>query len=151
VRQVDITVKDLEEEHSSYKITFANDAAQALAFEFEAARITTSLIVTEVSNTQVGTLFLPDLTAAGITQVTSTTVNVDAGVVPPAGGGIEVRWSDAGWGQANDRNLVGRFTTQAFVLPRLARTQNYFLRQFDASAPPKYSRYSTALHIDYPL
>ena len=107
--------------------------------------------MTEVSNTQVGALFLPDLTAAGITQVTSTTVNVDVGVTPPASGGIEVRRSDAGWGAANDRNLVGRFTTQTFTLPRLARIQNYFLRQYDASVPPRYSRYSTALHIDYPL
>ena len=63
----------------------------------------------------------------------------------------EVRWSDAGWGPANDRNLVGRFGTQGFTLPRLSRVQSCFLRQYDASVPPKYSRYSTALHVDYPL
>ncbi len=69
----------------------------------------------------------------------------------PAGGGFEVRWSDAGWGQYNEKNLAGRFTTQTFTLPRLAKVQNYFLRQFDASTPPKYSRFSAALHIDYPF
>jgi hypothetical protein len=63
----------------------------------------------------------------------------------------EVRWSDAGWGQFNDENLAGRFTTQAFTLPRLTKVEDYFLRQFDASVPPKYSRHSTALHIDYPF
>jgi hypothetical protein len=63
----------------------------------------------------------------------------------------EVREHDYGWGQANDRNLLGRFSTQTFNLPRLARTQNYFLRLYDSSSPPKYSRYSAALHIDYPL
>ena len=26
--------------------------------------------------------------------------------------------------------------------------QNYFLRQYDASAPPKYSRYTTTLHLN---
>ena len=62
----------------------------------------------------------------------------------------EVRWSDAGWGPYNDENLAGRFTTQAFTLPRLSRVEDYFLRQFDASVPPKYSRHSSALHIDYP-
>ncbi len=63
---------------------------------------------------------------------------------------LEVRWSDAGWGPYNDQNLAGRFTTQTFTLPRLSKVQNYFLRQFDSSAPPRYSRYSAALHIDYP-
>ena len=58
----------------------------------------------------------------------------------------EVRWSDAGWGPYNDQN----FTTQTFTLPRLAKVQGYFLRQFDASTPQKYSRFSAALHIDYP-
>jgi hypothetical protein len=63
----------------------------------------------------------------------------------------EVRQNDYGWGQANDRNLLGRFNTQTFSLARLARTQNYFLRLYDSSSPPKYSRYSAALHVDYPL
>jgi hypothetical protein len=64
---------------------------------------------------------------------------------------VEVRENDYGWGQANDRNLLGRFSTQAFSLARLATTQDYFLRLYDSSSPPKYSRYSAALHVDYPL
>ena len=72
---------------------------------------------------------------------TSTTVQVDAGVAPASGYGIEVRENDYGWGQANDRNLLGRFSTQAFSLARLAATQDYFLRLYDNSSPPKYSRY----------
>jgi hypothetical protein len=63
----------------------------------------------------------------------------------------EVRWSDSGWGPGNSRNLVGRFGSETFTLPRLSRVQTVFLRQYDASTPPKYSRYSTALHVDYPL
>jgi hypothetical protein len=63
---------------------------------------------------------------------------------------MECRWSDFGWGPANDQNLAGRFTTQTFTLPRLAKVQDYFLRQFDASVPPRYSRVSAALHINYP-
>jgi len=38
-----------------------------------------------------------------------------------------------------------------FSLPRLARTQNYLLRLYDNSSPPRYSRYAAALHVDYPL
>jgi hypothetical protein len=63
----------------------------------------------------------------------------------------EVRYSDAGWGVDNNRNLVGRFTSSSFTLTRYARAQDYFLRSYDGSTPPKYSRYSTALHVDYPL
>jgi len=62
----------------------------------------------------------------------------------------KVRWSDFGWGASDDQNLAGRFTTQTFTLPRLAKTEDYYLRQYDASTPPKYSRFSAALHIDYP-
>lgn len=63
----------------------------------------------------------------------------------------EVRWSDASWGQASDRNLAGRFTTRMFTLPRLGRVEDYYVRQYDGSSPAKYSRYSAALHLDYPL
>jgi hypothetical protein len=151
VNEVEITAKNLEGEHFSYKIKFANDAAKALAFEFETTKATTPLFVTELTNVQVGTTYLADLTAAEITAVSSTTVTVDSGIAPVSGGGIEVRWSDAGWGPGNDRNLVGRFTTQTFTIPRLSRVQNCYLQQYDGSVPPKYSRYTAALHVDYPL
>jgi hypothetical protein len=76
--------------------------------------------------------------------------------VPPQGGVAtttvsEVRAHDYGWGAANDRNLLGRFGTQTFTLPRFKRTQSYFLRLYDSSSPPRYSRYAAALHVDYPL
>ncbi len=104
-----------------------------------------------LETTQVGAYYQIDLTEAQITAVTSTTVQVDAGMAPSGGGGIEVRENDYGWGQANDRNLLGRFSTETFSLARLAETQDYFLRLYDGSSPPKYSRYSAALHVDYPL
>jgi hypothetical protein len=151
VNEVEIRVKNLEGEHFSYKIKFANDAAKALSFEFETTKATTSLFVNQLTNAQVGTNYVADLTAAVITQVSSTTVTIDAGIAPPSGGGIEVRWSDAGWGPGNDRNLVGRFTTQTLTIPRLSRVQNCYLRQYDGTVPAKYSRYTAALHVDYPL
>jgi hypothetical protein len=86
-----------------------------------------------------------------VTDVTSTTIAVDAGGVPPTGGGFEVRRTDGGWGLGCDGNLVGRYTTQTFSLSRLSRVQEYYLRQYDASSPAKYSRDSALLHVDYPL
>lgn len=151
VSEVEIAVKTLERDQLSYKIKFANDAAKALAFEFEATKATTSLFVTQLTDAQVGTTYVADLTVAEITQVSSTTVTVDAGTAPVSGGGFEVRWSDAGWGPGNDRNLVGRFTTQTFTIPRLSRVQTCYLQQYDGSVPPRYSRCTAALHLDYPL
>ena len=151
VSKVEIVFKDPANDRSVYRISFANDAAKLLAIDFEAARISTPLNVVAVDISQVGGTYLPPLRAAAITQIGSTSASVDAGTPPPVGGGIEVRWSDLGWGLSNDRNLAGRFSNQLFTLPRLSRSQTYYLRQYDASTPPKYSRYSSALHIDYPL
>jgi hypothetical protein len=151
VSEVEITAQGLEGDHCSYKIKLANDAAKVLAFEFESAKATTSLFVNQLTNTQVGTTYLADLTAAEITLASSTTITVNAGLAPVSGGGIEVRWSDSGWGPGNDRNLVGRFTSQTFTIPRLSRVQSCYLRQFDGSMPPRFSRFSAALHLDYPL
>jgi len=75
----------------------------------------------------------------------------NVGAAPAGTYYVEVRYSDAGWGADNNRNLAGRFTTSSFTLTRFARAQDYFLRSYDSSTPPKYSRYSTALHVDYPL
>src|SRR5262249_14045937 len=118
-------------------------------FEFDAGRIADSLDLAATPIADVGTNFLPDLTGAEITDTSSTTVTIDAGL-DVASGGVEVRWSDSAWGADNDRNLVGRFTSRSFTVPRLGRVQDYYLRQYDNSIPQKYSRYSTALHLDYP-
>jgi hypothetical protein len=151
VREVEIAFHDLAGEHAFYAIKFADTSARALSFEVEVAKVSTPLAITRITNAQVGSTVLADVTSAQITAVASTTASIDTGIPAPIGGGFELRWSDAGWGQFNDENLAGRFTTQAFTLPRLLRVEDYFLRQFDASVPPKYSRHSSALHIDWPF
>jgi hypothetical protein len=153
VREIEIQIADPADDRGFYTIGFANDLASPLGMEFEASAKTIPLqnMPPLLQTTQVGAYYQVNLTRAQITAVTSTTVQVDAGMAPASGQGIEVRENDYGWGQANDRNLLGRFSTQTFNLPRLARTQNYFLRLYDSSSPPKYSRYSAALHIDYPF
>jgi hypothetical protein len=152
-RQVDIELLNPANDRGFYTIQFANDLAMPLGAEFTSAAAVIALqdMPPVLANSQVGSYYLVNLTNAQITQVTSTTVQIDAGVAPANGTGIEVREHDYGWGQSNDRNLLGRFSVQAFTLSRLARTQNYFLRLYDNSSPPRYSRYSAALHVDYPL
>jgi hypothetical protein len=153
VREVEINIADPVHDRSFYTIGFANELALPLGIEYAASATTIALqdMPPLLTTTQVGSYYQVDLTEAQITSVTSTTIAIDIGIALPTGCAVEVRADDYGWGQANDRNLLGRFSTQTFSLARLARTQNYFLRLYDGSSPPKYSRDSAALHIDYPL
>jgi len=153
VREINVEFADPADDRGFYLIGFANDLASPLGIEYGARKTTVGLqdMPPLLQTTQVGAYYQANLTEAQITAVTSTTVEVDAGLAPGSGYGIEVRENDFGWGQANDRNLLGRFNTQMFSLARLARTQSYFLRLYDGSSPPKYSRYSASLHVDYPL
>jgi hypothetical protein len=153
VREVQIQIADPADDRGFYTIVFANDLATPLAIEYGGNAVTIELqdMPTLQETTQVGSYYQANLTEAQVTSVTSTTVEVDAGMAPPSGYGIEVRQNDYGWGQANDRNLIGRFNTQTFSLARLAEVQDYFMRLYDNSSPPNYSRYSAALHVDYPL
>ena len=143
-------IVDIRGENCRYTLKFGDAADPSLGFGFQTATVTQAAALAPTEISAVG-MFLPDLTSAAITNVSSTTVTVDAGFTPGAGEGIEVRSTDAGWGRDNDRNLAGRFTSSSFSLPRFGRSQDYFLRRYDSSSPPKYSRYSAGLHVDYPL
>ena len=88
VREVEIEIKDMAGEHSTYKIRFADDVASPLAFEFQSGSVVLPQSLVALTTTQVGTMFMADLTAAEITQATSTTVNVDAGMAPVGGGSV---------------------------------------------------------------
>jgi hypothetical protein len=151
VKEVDVDVADVAGENSRYVLRFvdAGDPSLNFAFDSATAQPVSTLIATDKS--AVGTTFLPDLSGAVVTNITSTTVTFDAGFSPGIGEGIEVRRSDAAWGPNNDRNLVGRFTSQSFTVTRFGRVQDFFFRRFDSSTPVKYSRYSAGLHVDYPL
>ncbi len=151
VREVDVKIADIAGENSRYTLRFVDAGDPSLDFAFETALMKQTQVLTPIDVTEVGNYYLADLTDAEVTNVTSTTVTIDVGFTPVAGGGIEVRYSDEGWGVGYNGNLVGRFTNSSFTLTRYARAQTYFLRSYDGSGPPKYSRYSTALHVDYPL
>ncbi len=150
VREVVVEVADLANDLAKYKLRFANEAAEPVAFQFESNTADTLPALTAVAQ-DVAVNLPADLVAAEITQVSSTTTTIDIGQGVPVGYGVEVRRTDSGWGPDNDRNLIGRFTAQGFTVPRLAKRQDYFLRLVDSSMPPRYSLHSTLLHIDYPF
>ena len=151
VREVDIQVTSLAYDRSEYAVRFANDSAEQLAAKFSKTTLPDPLPVPLTTNGPSSALYLASLTGAQVTNVIATQITVDTGTTPPAGGGFEVRQSDGGWGASSDGNLVGRYATQTIVLPRLSRIQEYVLRQYDSSAPAKYSRQSALVHVDYPL
>jgi len=151
VREVAITVLDAQAENARYVLKFVDAGDPSLGFTFGQAQVKEAELPAPVDISQVGSNYLADLTSAEAVNVTSTTVTVDAQWTPPAGWGIEVRRSDLGWGTSNAGNLIGRYTSASITLPRYARGETYFLRSYDNSSPPRYSRYSTALHVDYPM
>lgn len=151
VREVDVEIADIAGENSRYTLRFVDAGDPSLDFAFVAALMKQTQVLAPIDVTEVGNYYLADLTDAEVTNVGSTTVTIDAGFTPPAGCGIEVRYTDEGWGNGYNGNLIGRFTSSTFTLSRYARAQDYFLRSYDNSTPPKYSRYSAALHVDYPL
>lgn len=150
VRDVEVSVVGVDEDRSEYSIRFANEAAEPLACELNSGLLAEPLTAVFTVSGPSSSLYLDSLTSAQITSSIATEVTVDAGVQPPSVGGIEVRRSDAGWGPANNGNLIGRYQSRTFSLPRLSRIQDYYLRQYDGSNPAKYSRYSALLHLDYP-
>jgi hypothetical protein len=151
VREVDVQIFDIASETSRYTLKFVDAGESSLDFTFVAALMKETQVLTPIDVTQVGSYYLPDLIDAEVTVVTSTTVTIDVGFTPVAGGGVEVRYSDQGWGAGYNGNLIGRYSNESFALTRYARAQTYFLRSYDGSSPPKYSRCSAALHVDYPL
>jgi hypothetical protein len=140
--KVQIDLADLSSDISRYALFFSND-------ETLTSYTTDAQLAGNAAFIVPNAVYLPDLPDAEITSTDSVTLFIDSGVTPLAGGGIEVRRSDTAWAAGNDRNLLGRFATRTFSLPRLARSYTVYLRQYDAAG--HYSRYSTALHINYPL
>jgi hypothetical protein len=104
-----------------------------------------------IDTASVGTAFAPNITGAKFTGYTTTTWNWDTGQVAPAGGGIEVRYTNASWGTDDSKNLITRLTgaTTAFTTPRTSRGKVCWLRAYDSSG--NYSRYSAGLRVTLPL
>jgi hypothetical protein len=147
VREVEIEAADLLDDRSHYTIRFASESAEPVALRTEpAARLS---LPDAVDVTEIGSTFLAAASAAEIIDISSTEVMIDAGCEPAAGGGIEVRRSDSGWGREDDCTLINRFDYRIFTVARLSRSQTWYLRPYDGSG--KYSRVSTILHVDCAL
>jgi hypothetical protein len=128
-----------------YTIDFANDWAQALSMSLSSTVPEDAWIPQTPNIAVLGNI-------GGVSAaISGNQIAVDAGVAPPAGGGFEVRRRDWSFGPGADGDLVLRSPVQHFNIPRLASGEQYYIRMYDASTPPVYSRLSSALFLNIPL
>ncbi len=94
---------------------------------------------------------LADLPQLAVVSTTGNALQIDAGIAPPPGGGFEVRLRDFAFGPGGGQDLVLRSPVRSFSDSRAAQIQRFFVRMYDASTPPLYSRHSSAVFTDLPL
>jgi hypothetical protein len=95
---------------------------------------------------------LANLQSLVVTSLTEIAMQVDAGTAPPAGGGFEVRLRDWGFGVGVDpADLVLRSPVRSFSVPVAAQVQRVYVRMYDASVPPLFSRFSSAVFLNMPV
>lgn len=149
VRKVDIINGHSVPELLSYKVTFANDWAESLGLTLSEAIPTDAYLPPAALPTPA--LTLSNLQQLAVTSATTTALGIDAGTDPPPGGGFEVRLRDFDFGPGVDQNLVLRSPVRGFSIPRSAQVERYFVRMYDASTPPLYSRLSSAVFTNLPV
>jgi hypothetical protein len=154
VRRVTVSTQGESPETLAYRIAFANDWAEGIGIKLSET-IETDVILPETALdlTTGASPALPAHVLANLQQLTvapaSTSLTVDAGLAPPTGGGFEVRRRDGGWGTgiagSASGDLVLRSPVRGFSIPIAAAEEIFYLRMYDASTPPLYSRYSAAI------
>ncbi|MGP8259591.1 MAG: hypothetical protein ACLQM6_06510 [Acidobacteriaceae bacterium] len=149
VRQVSIVDGNAVPELLTYRIAFANEWAESLGVTLSEAIAPDSFLPPAAEATP-GTV-LANLQQLTVVSATSSALQLDAGTAPPAGGGFEARLRDWDFGPGVDQNLVLRSPVRSFSIPRTAQVERYYIRMFDASNPPLYSRLSSAVFTNLPV
>jgi len=149
VRKVAVVDGHAVPEHLTYCIDFANDWADSLGITLSEA-IAPDAFLPPIAETMPAAV-LANLQQLTVASATTTALQIDAGTNPPLGGGFEVRLRDGDFAPGADQNLVLRSPVRSFSIPRTAQQERYFIRAFDASNPPIYSRLSSALFTNLPV
>ena len=149
VRNVAITSTSSSPEVLDYKLGFANDWAEGLSMKLSAS-IGNDVFLPPIAQSLPGNV-LADLAQLQVITATTTALQVDAGLAPPTNGGFEVRRRDWDFGSGVDQDLVLRSPVRSFSIPRAAQKEQYFIRMYDGSTPPLYSRFSGVIFTDVPV
>ncbi len=138
----------------TYKLSLANDWATEWADGIGlrlSESIATDAILPPTASTTPGQV-LANLQQLAVTELTESTLQIDTGIAPPTGGGFEVRRSDNHFGTGVDpADLVLRSPVRSFSIPRSAQVERFYVRMFDTSTPPLYSRRSSAIYVTAPV
>jgi hypothetical protein len=149
VRQVTIADGNAVPELLTYRVAFANDWADSLGITLSEAIASDAFL--PPTALAAPSQCLANLQQLMVVSATTTTLQLDAGVAPPTGGGFEVRLRDWDFGPAVDQNFLLRSPVRGFSIPRSAQVERYYVRMFDASTPPLYSRLSSAVFTNLPV
>jgi hypothetical protein len=154
VRSVTVEDGHAAPELLRYKIAFANDWATEWA-DGLGLRLSEEIAVDAVLPQTASSApdeVLANLQQLTISALTETALQVDAGTAPPAGGGFEVRRKDWEFGATVDpADLVLRSPVRGLSIPRAAQVERFYVRMYDASTPPVYSRFSSAVFVNWPV
>lgn len=154
VRSIEVKDGNAAPEVLSYAIKFANDWATEWADGIGlklSEDIATDAYLPATAETAPAQV-LANLQQLTVTSVNGTTLQLDAGCAPPTGGGFEMRRRDWNFGaNADAADLVLRSPVRSISIPRAAQVEQYYVRMYDASSPPLYSRFSSAVFVNVPL
>jgi len=152
VRQVTVTHAGEAPEALRYVCEFANEWAEGLGVTLSEALAPDAVLPMIAGDSTVPAMvrLLPNLLQMSVVSLSSGSIAVDAGVAAPAGGGFEVRRRDGGWGRVGGAaggsgDLVLRSPVRGFTIPRAAVDETFYVRMYDGSAVPLYSRASSAV------
>jgi hypothetical protein len=133
----------------TYRIAFANDWAEGLGMTLSES-IAADALLPETALSEPGNV-LVNLQELQVVSATGTALQVDSGMAPLAGGGFEVRRRDGDFGPGVDQDLVLRSPVRSFSIPREGQIEHYYVRMYDGSTPPLYSRFSSAVFTNLPV
>jgi hypothetical protein len=145
VRSVQIHATSCVPELLSYAIAFANEWAEALSLKTSAGAPLNAWLPPAALTSPTALVSARDLS---VTSVSTTQIQVQAGLTPPSGGGFEVRRSDWKFGAADGADLVLRSPAPNFTIVREAPVERYYVRLYDGATPPNYSRFSSAIFVN---
>lgn len=149
VRRVEIADGMACPEVLTYRVSFANDWAEGLGLTLSEA-IAADTLLPQTALSAPGNVLM-NLQQLQVVSATGTALQVDAGTAAPAGGGFEVRRRDGDFGPGVDQDLVLRSPVRSFSIPREGQVEHYYVRMYDGSTPPLYSRFSSAVFTDLPV
>ncbi len=149
VRAVKIGFTSSYPEVLNYTVQFANDWAEAIALKLTDA-VSPDVNLPSEPELSPGN-YLADLNSLQVISVTSTAISVNANVTPPANGGFEVRNRDYAFGAATHEDLVLRSPVANFTITRAADEEQFYIRMYDGSNPPVYSRLSSSIFTNVPI